>query len=229
METKNRFLLIGLGVLLMLSVIMLIGVMMKQERKPRVTSSVKTTSTPSIPLEKGVFTRSSQAMDYTKMPFDKNKGRSLSEYYKNRAFNGAPPSIPHVLLDEKGIGGTGCLQCHENGGYVDQFNAFAPVTPHPEMLNCKQCHVPQKTKELFVATNWVRPAPFEIDQAAMPGSPPIIPHELQMRENCLACHAGPSAAREIRIDHPERVNCRQCHAAINQYATSTIVFSKTPE
>jgi cytochrome c-type protein NapB len=229
METKNRYLLIGLGVLLMLSVIMLFGVIMKQERQPIMKSRVETTSTPSIPLEKGVFTRSSQALDYTKMPFDKNQGRSLDDYYKNRAFNGAPPSIPHDLLDEKGIGGIACLQCHENGGYVDQFNAFAPVTPHPEMLNCKQCHVAQKTSGLFVATDWVRPEPFTINQAAMPGSPPIIPHELQMRENCLACHAGPSAAREIRIDHPERVNCRQCHAAVNQFEHSTDVFSKIPE
>lgn len=229
METKNRYLLIGLGVLLMLSVITLVGEMMKQERKPNVKFSIKTTSTPSIPAEKGVFTRSSQALDYTKMPFDKTKGRTLSEYYINRAFNGAPPSIPHELLDEKGIGGAACLQCHQHGGYVDQFQAFAPVTPHPGMLNCKQCHVSQKTKGLFVSTNWVRPKPFEIDQAALPGSPPIIPHELQMRENCLACHAGPSAAKEIRIDHPERVNCRQCHAAVNQFEHQTVVFSGTPE
>lgn len=32
-----------------------------------------------------------------------------------------------------------------------------------------------------------------------------------MRENCVSCHAGPSAPKEIRVTHPERVNCRQCH------------------
>jgi cytochrome c-type protein NapB len=46
----------------------------------------------------------------------------------------------------------------------------------------------------------------------MPGSPPPIPHALQMRENCRACHAGPGAVAELRTTHPERVTCRQCHA-----------------
>jgi len=229
MKTKNRLLLICLGVLLMISAIMIIDISLKQESKPNILAKTDTNSIPFIPLEKGVFTRSSQALDYAIMPFDKEKGRSLNEYYKNRAFNGAPPTIPHELLSEKGIGAKTCLQCHENGGYVDQFSAFAPITPHPEMLNCKQCHVAQKTNSLFVSTDWIRPAPLQINQAALPGSPPIIPHELQMRENCLACHAGPSAAREIRIDHADRVNCRQCHAAVNQFESNVLVFSKEPE
>jgi cytochrome c-type protein NapB len=46
----------------------------------------------------------------------------------------------------------------------------------------------------------------------LPGGPPPIPHGLQMRENCLACHAGPAAVAEIRTPHPTLVNCRQCHA-----------------
>jgi cytochrome c-type protein NapB len=46
----------------------------------------------------------------------------------------------------------------------------------------------------------------------MPASPPPIPHALQMRENCRACHAGPGAVAELRTTHPERVTCRQCHA-----------------
>jgi hypothetical protein len=45
----------------------------------------------------------------------------------------------------------------------------------------------------------------------MPGSPPPIPHALQMRENCRACHAGPGAVSGLRTTHPERVTCRQCH------------------
>jgi cytochrome c-type protein NapB len=42
-------------------------------------------------------------------------------------------------------------------------------------------------------------------------SPPLIPHDLQLRGNCLACHAGPGGVEEIRSTHPERANCRQCH------------------
>lgn len=229
METKKRFLLIGFGVLLMISAIMIVDVSLKQERAPVKTSEIKTDLKPSIPLEKGVFARSSQALQYATMPFDKKSGRTLNEYYANRAFDGAPPVIPHELVSEQGIGSKTCLQCHENGGFVEQFNAYAPITPHPEMLNCKQCHVAKRTGGLFTSSNWVKPAPVQIDQAAMAGSPPVIPHGLQMRENCLACHAGPSAAVEIRIDHPERVNCRQCHAATSQFGSNTMVFSKNPE
>jgi cytochrome c-type protein NapB len=48
--------------------------------------------------------------------------------------------------------------------------------------------------------------------ATVPGRlPPPIPHDLQFRENCLACHGGPAAVAAIRTSHPERVNCRQCH------------------
>jgi len=43
------------------------------------------------------------------------------------------------------------------------------------------------------------------------GAPPRIPHALQMRGECLACHAGPGARVELRTTHPERVRCRQCH------------------
>ena len=47
-----------------------------------------------------------------------------------------------------------------------------------------------------------------------PGSaPPPIPHDLQFRGNCLACHAGPAAVAEIRTTHPERADCRQCHVS----------------
>ena len=52
--------------------------------------------------------------------------------------------------------------------------------------------------------------------AAFPGGPPMIPHQIQMRENCISCHAGPSAPKEIRVTHPERVNCRQCHLPMHQ-------------
>ena len=44
-------------------------------------------------------------------------------------------------------------------------------------------------------------------------SPPAIPHDLQLRGNCLACHSGPAAVAQIRVAHPERADCRQCHVA----------------
>lgn len=178
---------------------------------------IKTTAqTPSLPTEKGVFERSEYALHYS----SEGEGtRTLSEYYENRAYPGAPPIIPHPLLSEKGIGGNSCLQCHQNGGYVAQFDAFAPITPHPDLKSCRQCHVPSKTKFNFKGTDWKKIAHPNTNNRAMAGSPPVIPHGLQMRENCLSCHAGPAAPREIKVSHPERLNCRQCHASVNSLET----------
>jgi cytochrome c-type protein NapB len=46
---------------------------------------------------------------------------------------------------------------------------------------------------------------------AHPGAPPVIPHKVFMRENCLSCHSGPGGREEIRTTHPERTRCMQCH------------------
>ena len=158
-------------------------------------------------------------MYYEQMPTDESSSRNLEEYYKNRAFPGAPPTIPHDLLIEQGIGGKNCLQCHQNGGYVQKFEAFAPITPHPEMINCRQCHVPVKTKVNFVKTDWQKIAHPSVKNSALEGSPPVIPHALQMRENCLACHAGPAVPKEIKVSHPLRINCRQCHVPVESFSS----------
>jgi cytochrome c-type protein NapB len=117
-------------------------------------------------------------------------------------------------VEDQSFGENTCLQCHANGGYAPQFAAYAPVVPHPELISCRQCHVAVRTTTLFDESAFQGRAAPAIHQAALLGSPPPIPHDLQMRENCLACHAGPAAAEEIRVSHPERVNCRQCHVLI---------------
>jgi len=168
-----------------------------------------------IPSESGVFRRFNDAgLDYANMPVDENHQRTLDDYYENRAYPGAPPSIPHPVTKERSLGGNTCIQCHQNGGFVEKFNAYAPVTPHPEMVNCRQCHVTKNTNTTFKEFAFAKAKPPKVGEGinnAMPGSPPMIPHQLQMRENCISCHAGPSAPKEIRVTHPERINCRQCH------------------
>jgi len=167
-----------------------------------------------IPSESGVFRRSTAGLDYLNMPVDENHQRTLKDYYNNRAFLGAPPSIPHPVKEERSLGGNTCTQCHQNGGFVEKYNAYAPITPHPEMVNCRQCHVTKNTNDTFINFAFDKaqaPKVGEGENNAMLGSPPTIPHQLQMRENCVSCHAGPSAPKEIRVTHPERVNCRQCH------------------
>ena len=170
-----------------------------------------------IPSESGVFQRSEYALNYGNIPEDEKSKRSLDTYYNNRAFHGAPPSIPHPVIDERNMGENACLKCHQNGGYAEKFQAYAPITPHPEMINCRQCHVPENTEVLFKESEFYKAdAPALGANNALEGSPPVIPHQLQMHENCLSCHAGPAAPIEIRVTHPERINCRQCHAANNK-------------
>lgn len=172
-----------------------------------------------IPSEKGVFERSKFANDYEAMDVDFKGGRSLDTYYNNRAYHGAPPSIPHPVVNDFKIGDKSCLKCHQNGGFVEKYKAYSPVVPHPEKVNCRQCHVEENTNGLFKSTNWSSFPRPSIGNAAFEGAPPIIPHQIQMHENCLACHAGPSAPVEIRVTHPERSNCRQCHVLNNKEMT----------
>ena len=180
-----------------------------------------------IPWEMGVFKRSQYALDYATMPADANHQRSLNTYYKNRAYYGAPPRIPHPVEEHQNIGGKSCLKCHDNGGYVEKYRAYSPVTPHPELVNCRQCHVTQKTTKLFKAANYEAfRSPSVGNNNALLTSPPVIPHQIQLRENCLACHAGPSAPKEIRVSHPERVNCRQCHVPNTKELQKVNIFTR---
>ena len=140
---------------------------------------------------------------------EKSDKRTLALFHSRRAFPGAPPVIPHPI--EAGS----CLGCHKDGGYAPGLKAYTPVTPHPQYTNCQQCHVSESKTPLFVNTTFAKPSPPEIDNHSLPGAPPPIPHTLQLRENCNACHAGPAAVAEIRTPHPERTNCRQCHVQQN--------------
>lgn len=160
--------------------------------------------------------------------------RTLAMYRSLRAYPGAPPRVPHGLTADE-FRGTVCNSCHERGAFVLRLSSYAPVTPHPEYADCLQCHVaddrvvgiglptggansiclqchvPDAQPPLLVPVDW-RPAAWPVtEQHALPGSPPAVPHDLQLRGNCLACHIGPAGVEEIRTTHPERANCRQCH------------------
>lgn len=202
---------------------------------PRLDATLAPPGTP-IPFEAGVFrTRPGDlAADPGVDRRDEAHPRSMAMYRRLRAFPGAPPRIPHGLTEEEFRGGR-CNACHERGGYVERFAAYAPVTPHPEFGQCLQCHVPDHDlvglplpddtrgsvcfqchildaeRPLFATLDWPTPAWPATGQPALPGGPPPIPHPLQLRENCLACHMGAGAVEEIRTTHPERANCRQCH------------------
>ena len=162
--------------------------------------------------------------------------RTLVRYRFLRAYPGAPPRIPHGFTADEFRTGA-CNTCHERGGYSPRFNAYVPVTPHPDMpaclqchvgrdevtgvslpdldpsTVCRQCHAPGAARWAEGSIDW-RPQPWP-DLAPSAGYPevPAMAHDLFFRGNCLACHSGPSAVAEIRTSHPERAGCRQCHVS----------------
>ena len=218
---QQKYLRIGVISVLMGVSVFVVGFLVNSATSEAVLLPAKTQERPKLPYEAGVFTRLEQPVDFTNAPLTKNVKRSLASYYSRRAFDGAPPSIPHKILDPKSWGGDACNSCHREGGFVEQFQAWAPVTPHPEYTNCRQCHVPVEQKTLFRETTFAGLKPAAIPKGQLPNSPPPIPHALDLRTNCVACHGGAAAVPELRSTHPERVNCRQCHAATNMSATRT--------
>ncbi|MEJ2156857.1 MAG: hypothetical protein P8X96_16080 [Desulfobacteraceae bacterium] len=136
--------------------------------------------------------------------------RTLEEYYARRQYPGSPPVIPHKIEDSDGAE-MACLTCHADGGWTAELKRHTPVTPHPEQTACRQCHVPESDQPLFVPYSWTSVQPPRLGRSYLPGGPPPIPHDLQMRGNCIACHVGPGAVTAIRVQHPMRGNCRQCH------------------
>jgi len=144
--------------------------------------------------------------------------RNLAGYYNLRQYPGSPPRIPHPVNLTFTGDETDCLSCHAKGGYSQEFGKFVPVTPHPESTLCYQCHAQVTTEELFVGTDWKSIDPPRLGRSFLSSSPPPVPHSLQLRENCIACHTGPGAVAEIRVGHASRGNCRQCHVPAVQTA-----------
>lgn len=126
-----------------------------------------------------------------------------------RLYDGAPPVVPHPI-DE--YGRDDCLACHLDGDAVDEESGRpAQVTPHPEQTNCQQCHVARLTSEIFQANLGEGLNRWTTESPRNPLGPPYIPHRLQDREDCRACHLGEAAADVIVPEHGDRANCRQCH------------------
>ncbi len=140
---------------------------------------------------------------------EKAESSTYPEYRRAdlRMYEGAPPVMPHAVRNRD------CLDCHASGMITE--GKRAPITPHPQLVNCQQCHVPQQSVALFRENDFkhsVKPASLP---KANPSGPPLIPHRIFMRENCLVCHNDPARKEVVQTTHPERANCRQCHVAQN--------------
>ncbi len=141
----------------------------------------------------------------------------LIERFARRAFDGAPPVIPHAINSRDN---ESCIVCHAIGSNWIIAGRRAPEISHPYMSSCTQCHVSGdragfaryagptglKISSDFVGT--LRPG---AGSRAYPGAPPTVPHPVWMRQNCNSCH-GPEQPHAISSPHPYRQNCLQCHA-----------------
>lgn len=101
---------------------------------------------------------------------------------------GAQPPVPHALE-----GRDDCLACHQTG----VGGAPRVAADHVGRANetCGQCH-----------------RPVGVEPAALP----TIPHPVEGRETCLACHEdGLGGASKIPDDHAGRTDetCQRCHVA----------------
>lgn len=235
------------------AVVALVVAVRRVEAAPRVETAepaVGILTAPAEPIgaEAGVFRTELRklAIGDPTVPRRPAKPRTLHIYRTRRAFPGAPPQIPHGLTGAEFRNGN-CTTCHERGGFSPRFGAYVPVTPHPEMGPCLQCHVgvdeitgvslpnldpnticrqchDPNAPRANPAAEW-RTTIWPQLQPRVPGSPPPIPHDVAIRTNCVACHSGPAAVEEIRTPHPERTNCRQCHVTIDTGAEN---FVRTP-
>ncbi len=128
---------------------------------------------------------------------------------QRRAFDGAPPTIPHVI-DQRGY--PACLACHEHGAALG--DRIAPAMSHEPLSSCIQCHVPEQNPvdlgSTVVDNQFVGLASAGLGARAWRGAPPTIPHTTAMRERCESCH-GVSGANPLRTTHPWRQACVQCH------------------
>ncbi len=155
-------------------------------------------------------------------PSEADKLRSLSTRAARRAFNGAPPVIPHAV---ERTDDAACYACHGQGARVG--DRVANRMSHGVLVNCVQCHAapsPKPFAHLVVdaANAFVGlPAPTAGDRA-FPGAPPVIPHSTWMREHCLSCHGGVAGWPGLEVTHRWRTNCLQCHATSAELEQSVV-------
>lgn len=141
---------------------------------------------------------------------EQEKLLALAMREQNRAFNGAPPTIPHPVEQ---LNAASCMACHGEGAKLESLRISK--MSHQFLENCTQCHVesnPQHMAAALFRENSFSglPAP-EGGPRSFKEAPPMIPHSTWMRVDCLSCH-GPTGVYGIRSTHPWRQSCQQCHA-----------------
>jgi cytochrome c-type protein NapB len=177
---------------------------------------------PNANLYAGAFERLRELPDWlSEVPVQTAEQRAevLAARSLNRAFDGAPPTIPHVV---DGKTTSECLACHEKGATV--FGKRAAAMSHERHDSCTQCHVaaggpPSPPPPPLASNSFDGLTASNKGERAWPGSPPKIPHSTLMRTECGSCH-GVAGAVGLRTRHRMQANvsaaawresCTHCH------------------
>lgn len=140
------------------------------------------------------------------------KLEALADRARNRAFDMAPPVVPHPIEQPTAAS---CLACHGEGLVIQ--GRLATRVSHPHLTSCTQCHIETTRPELdrfagtIAGSEFVGAYRSGPGNRAGPGAPPTIPHTSWMRQDCTSCH-GLVARAGLRTTHPWLTNCTQCHA-----------------
>jgi nitrate reductase (cytochrome), electron transfer subunit len=144
---------------------------------------------------------------------DEERAEARAARMAHRAFEGAPPTIPHPIEQ---VSSASCLACHEHGAVIK--DRVATKISHPHWSNCIQCHAPSSSspgdsslKRALAGNEFKGMREIGRGTRAYPGAPPQIPHTTWKREDCASCH-GPKGHVSLRTTHYNRQNCQQCHA-----------------
>lgn len=143
---------------------------------------------------------------------DAEREAALALRKTRRAYDGAPPTIPHDVGQQDM---PPCLACHESGARV--AGKTATRMSHQRIDNCLQCHVVMKDPRPGAPAvpppenTFVGAPSASRGERAYAGAPPTIPHSTLMRSECGSCH-GVAGISGMRSTHPWRQSCTQCHA-----------------
>ena len=126
---------------------------------------------------------------------------------------GTPNPVPHPIGPA-----TDCTICHGPEGvhpFPDGHESF-------DLTMCVQCHLPTSAIDGAGGEPQTTPEAGAMPEAGAPevtaapdqpvGGPPAIPHSLDGRDNCLACHAT-GGLKPFPANHEGRTadQCRMCH------------------
>ena len=144
------------------------------------------------------------------------KEQVLAQRASRRAYDGAPPTVPHPVRQQDA---NECMSCHEEG--LRARGRLATPIPHDDYRSCTQCHVVSEGPApgadyapdgAYAGNTFVGIASPTEGPRAWSIAPPQMPHQTQMRGECMSCH-GPMGQDPLQSTHTDRQSCEQCHAA----------------